>query len=72
MEANIQSNIIDPFVTQINSQNDMSVAVRIAMQNGFSKEQGIAAESAILAQFGEECSKNEDLILSYLMEMYLK
>lgn len=44
--------------------------IKIALQNGYSEDQGIEAESVLLCTMGPKSIHNPDLILSYLIQNY--
>ena len=53
-----------------NDDSNMSVAVKTAVSNGYTLEQGIEAESILQMTMGEAAASNPDLILNYLMSTY--
>ena len=51
-------------------QSQMSIAVRTAVDNGFSAQQGIEAESMIMATMGDAAAQNADIVLQFLISNY--
>ena len=48
-------------------QSQMSIAVRTAVNNGFSAQQGMEAESMIMATMGNAAAQNADIVLQFLI-----
>lgn len=46
------------------------MSVQTALNNGYSEEQGIQAESMIQIDMGHAAAQNEDIVLQYLISLF--